>query len=165
MRGGRRRRGLGTCKALVGLPVRGLFNNRGYIAPSDCGNNCGASRANVRFVAAENGSRTCMRCLSRAIAGRDTGHRSCQWVATAAGRNSNPPGSFIWQSGILLQKNIPLFSTATPRESYNLVMSTNKLWASLSGAAEIIDLSTDSILRRAVPWSEEPVEGRIPLTC
>jgi len=44
-------------------------------------------------------------------------------------------------------------------------MSTNKLWASLSGAAEIIDLSTDSILRRAVPWSEEPVEGRIPLPC
>jgi hypothetical protein len=37
-------------------------------------------------------------------------------------------------------------------------MSKNKLWASLSGAAEIIDLSTDSILRRAVEFTGDSDE-------
>ena len=34
-------------------------------------------------------------------------------------------------------------------------------WKSLSSAAQHLDVSNDTILRRAVPWQDEPVEGRI----
>jgi hypothetical protein len=34
-------------------------------------------------------------------------------------------------------------------------------WLSLAGAAEYLDCSKDTILRRAVPWSIEDVPGRI----
>lgn len=37
-------------------------------------------------------------------------------------------------------------------------------WLSLSSAAEFLDVSTDTILRRAVPWPKDddnPIHGRI----
>jgi hypothetical protein len=34
-------------------------------------------------------------------------------------------------------------------------------WLSLSGAAEYIDVSNDTISRRAVPWADQPVPGCI----
>lgn len=37
-------------------------------------------------------------------------------------------------------------------------MSEKTLWASLSGAAQLVDLSTDTILRRAVEFSGNPHE-------
>jgi hypothetical protein len=43
-------------------------------------------------------------------------------------------------------------------QPYNVIMSERKLWASLSAAAEFIDLSTDSILRRAVEFRGDPDE-------
>jgi len=36
-----------------------------------------------------------------------------------------------------------------------------KQWLSLSGAAEYLDVSNDTISWRAVPWSDEPVSGMI----
>ena len=40
-------------------------------------------------------------------------------------------------------------------------MSENKLWATLSGAAELIDVSVDTILRRSVDYPGEPDEIHI----
>lgn len=34
-------------------------------------------------------------------------------------------------------------------------------WRSRSGAADFLDVSTDTIERRAVPWQDEPVPGKI----
>ena len=34
-------------------------------------------------------------------------------------------------------------------------------WLSLSGAAQFLDVSTDTISRRAVPWQDEPITGRV----
>ena len=42
------------------------------------------------------------------------------------------------------------------RSPYNRIMGERTLWASLSGAAEFIDLSPDSILRRAVEFTGDP---------
>jgi hypothetical protein len=42
------------------------------------------------------------------------------------------------------------------RLTYNVLMNDQKLWASLSGAAELIDVSVDTILRRAVDYEAEP---------
>lgn len=34
-------------------------------------------------------------------------------------------------------------------------------WLSLSGSAEYLDVSTDTVLRRAVPWSDDYVPGKV----
>jgi len=40
-------------------------------------------------------------------------------------------------------------------------MVANTLWLSLAKAAEYLDVSKDTILRRAVQWTEEPVPGKV----
>lgn len=40
-------------------------------------------------------------------------------------------------------------------------MVANLLWLSLANAAEYLDVSKDTVLRRAVEWSEEPVPGKV----
>lgn len=52
----------------------------------------------LRFFAAQNASRTCMRCPSQGHCRMRFGPESFQRVGTAAGRNSNPLGSFIYYS-------------------------------------------------------------------
>ncbi len=37
----------------------------------------------------------------------------------------------------------------------------NNNWKCLSGGADHIDVSADTILRRAIPWSDEPVPGKV----
>lgn len=34
-------------------------------------------------------------------------------------------------------------------------------WLSLGGIAAYIDVSTDTVLRRAIPWQDLPVRGKI----
>jgi hypothetical protein len=150
MRGGRRRRGRRTCKALVGLPVRGLFNNRCYIAPSDCGNNCGASRANVRFVAAENGSRTCMRCLSPGHCGTrygpqelPMGSNGCRAEFESARQfHFHPPASTAPVKRVCHGKSD--FGLAAPRHARKSV---------LGATFNCGDIITPSILQRPISLS------------
>ena len=40
-------------------------------------------------------------------------------------------------------------------------MNDLKTWLSASGAAEFLDVSADTIHRRAIPWQDSPVRGRI----
>jgi hypothetical protein len=42
-------------------------------------------------------------------------------------------------------------------------MNPNSMWLALSGAAEYIDVSTDTISRRAVEWPKDnvPVPGKV----
>jgi hypothetical protein len=40
-------------------------------------------------------------------------------------------------------------------------MVANILWLSLAKAAEFLDVSKDTVLRRAVEWSDEPVPGKV----
>ena len=40
-------------------------------------------------------------------------------------------------------------------------MVANTVWLSLANAAEYLDVSKDTVLRRAVEWSDEPVPGKV----
>jgi hypothetical protein len=40
-------------------------------------------------------------------------------------------------------------------------MVANTVWLSLAKAAEYLDVSKDTVLRRAVEWSDEPVPGKV----
>lgn len=40
-------------------------------------------------------------------------------------------------------------------------MNSNGMWLSLSGAAEYLDVSTDTLGRRATEWQNEPVVGKV----
>lgn len=40
-------------------------------------------------------------------------------------------------------------------------MNDLKIWLSASAAAEFLDVSTDTIHRRAVPWQDSRMPGRI----
>ena len=35
------------------------------------------------------------------------------------------------------------------------------IWLSVSSAAEFLDVSTDTILRRATDWTDSPVSGKV----
>jgi hypothetical protein len=39
--------------------------------------------------------------------------------------------------------------------------ATSRNWLSRRGAAEKLDVSVDTVERRAIPWQEEPVTGRL----
>ena len=43
------------------------------------------------------------------------------------------------------------------------VLSRN--WLSRKGAAEKLDVSVDTIERRAIPWQDEPVPGKLRYKC
>jgi len=47
------------------------------------------------------------------------------------------------------------------RKSYNGGMIANIVWLSLAKAAEYLDVSKDTVLRRAVEWTDEPVPGKV----
>ncbi len=38
-------------------------------------------------------------------------------------------------------------------------------WLSLSSAAEFLDVSTDTVLRRAVEWTDSPIPGKLRYKC
>jgi hypothetical protein len=40
-------------------------------------------------------------------------------------------------------------------------MVANIVWLSLAKAAEYLDASKDTVLRRAVEWTDEPVPGKV----
>lgn len=40
-------------------------------------------------------------------------------------------------------------------------MSQQSQWLSRSGASEYLDVSPDTVERRAIAWKSEPIEGRI----
>jgi hypothetical protein len=40
-------------------------------------------------------------------------------------------------------------------------MNSNGMWLSLSGAAEYLDVSNDTLGRRATEWQNEPVIGKV----
>ncbi|MGD0259338.1 MAG: hypothetical protein ABSD29_05870 [Verrucomicrobiota bacterium] len=40
-------------------------------------------------------------------------------------------------------------------------MIANIVWLSLAKAAEYLDVSKDTVLRRAVEWTDEPVPGKV----
>jgi hypothetical protein len=40
-------------------------------------------------------------------------------------------------------------------------MNDLTLWNSASGAAEFLDVSADTIHRRAIPWRDSPVPGKV----
>lgn len=40
-------------------------------------------------------------------------------------------------------------------------MVANGVWLSLAKAAEYLDVSKDTVLRRAVEWTDEPVPGKV----
>ena len=39
------------------------------------------------------------------------------------------------------------------------------IWLSVSSAAEFLDLSTDTILRRVIEWTDSPVRGKVRYKC
>ena len=47
------------------------------------------------------------------------------------------------------------------QQSYNRGMIANIVWLSLAKAAEYLDVSKDTVLRRAVEWTDEPVPGKV----
>src|SRR3974377_180743 len=46
------------------------------------------------------------------------------------------------------------------QQSYNRGMIANIVWLSLAKAAEYLDVSKDTVLRRAVEWTDAPVPGK-----
>ncbi len=40
-------------------------------------------------------------------------------------------------------------------------MIANTVWVSLAKAAEYLDVSKDTVLRRAIAWADEPVSGKV----
>src|SRR2546426_10560860 len=75
------------------------------------------------------------------------------WCLHISGGPQSPfPGNDPYEFKYSTGKN---FQTKTD-SPYNAIMSERTLWASLSGAAEFIDLSPDSILRRAVEFPGDP---------
>jgi len=47
------------------------------------------------------------------------------------------------------------------QQAYNRGMIANIVWLSLAKAAEYLDVSKDTVLRRAVEWTDEPVPGKV----
>jgi hypothetical protein len=39
------------------------------------------------------------------------------------------------------------------------------IWLSVSSAAEFLDVSTDTILRRVIEWTDSPVPGKVRYKC
>ena len=53
------------------------------------------------------------------------------------------------------------FNACCLQQSYNRGMIANIVWLSLAKAAEYLDVSKDTVLRRAVEWTDEPVPGKV----
>jgi hypothetical protein len=67
------------------------------------------------------------------------------------GSRPGPEDSGCCQTG----PNIQRHNEAT------LKMETIRKWLSLGTAAEYLDCSPDTVCRRAIPWQEEGIRGRI----
>ena len=70
---------------------------------------------------------------------------------------SIPPPTF----SVIATDRAHLQNRAGVRKSYNGGMIVSIVWLSLAKAAEYLDVSKDTVLRRAVEWTDEPVPGKV----
>ena len=70
---------------------------------------------------------------------------------------SIPPPTF----SVIATDSAHLRNGVGVRKSYNGGMIVNIVWLSLAKAAEYLDVSKDTVLRRAVEWTDEPVPGKV----